>query len=109
MQTKSSLEMYFRDIKNHSKLLTKEEEIELELILEELSASREQIQEFEMSQKGYAISSYSSNTQMPKTFIWDIPHVNKLFKELKNYLKKLLPHQLDLLVLLVQYFHNHYQ
>lgn len=49
------------------------------------------LQEFEMSQKGYAISSYSSNTQMPKTFIWDIPHVNKLFKELKNYLKSRFP------------------
>jgi len=29
MQTKSTLEMYFRDIKRHSKLLTKEEEVEL--------------------------------------------------------------------------------
>ena len=29
METKTSLEMYFRDIKRHTKLLTREQEVEL--------------------------------------------------------------------------------
>ena len=58
------------DIENKPKRdRTKEEEIELELILEELSASREQIQEFEMSQASL-FDQTAENRARNKTILW---------------------------------------
>jgi len=47
------------------------------------------LHEFEISDKERVkVSGYSFKTKFPKSFIWEIPHVNILFKEFKKIIKK---------------------